>query len=224
MLENEVIERIVSTPLMGLARVANNEHNDYHWTAIDLESSTNPDDLSFLVDEICDSDDEIEIAYRGEQRYVNRLEKVLKDDLPARTKDAVRHDGVLPYRLEIPTPGILNNLQLNETERRFPDPKEIEIKVEAVGLNFRDVMKVIGMYPGNSRHLKWLGDECSGTIVTVGEDVTDYQVGDNVVGMVPYCCRSYATVNQALVFPKPIDHTLEQAATLPIVFLTAHYT
>ena len=103
MLENEVIERIVSTPLMGLARVANNEHNDYHWTAIDLESSTNPDDLSFLVDEICDSDDEIEIAYRGEQRYVNRLEKVLKDDLPARTKDAVRHDGVLPYRLEIPT-------------------------------------------------------------------------------------------------------------------------
>ena len=223
-LENEVIERIVSTPLMGLARVANNEHNDYHWTAIDLESSTNPDDLSFLVDEICDSDDEIEIAYRGEQRYVNRLEKVLKDDLPARTKDAVRHDGVLPYRLEIPTPGILNNLQLNETERRFPDPKEIEIKVEAVGLNFRDVMKVIGMYPGNSRDLKWLGDECSGTIVTVGEDVTDYQVGDNVVGMVPYCCRSYATVNQALVFPKPIDHTFEQAATLPIVFLTAHYT
>ena len=222
--ENEVIERIVSAPLLGLARVANNEHNDYHWTVIDLETSTTPDDLGLLVDEVCSSDDEIEIAYRGEERYVNRLEKVLPDELPARTKDAVRHDGVLPFRLEIPTPGILNNLQLNETERRPPDSMEIEIKVEAVGLNFRDVMKVIGMYPGNSRDLKWLGDECSGTIVAVGKDVTEYQVGDDVVGMVPYCCRSYATVNHALVFPKPTDHTFEQAATLPIVFLTAHYT
>ena len=222
--DTEEIERIVSAPLMGLARVANNEHNEFNWTTIDLESSTTPENLEFLVEEICSADDETEIAYRGDERYVNRLEKILTDEIPARTKEAVRQNGVIPYRLEIPTPGILNNLQLNETDRRTPGVEEIEIKVAAVGLNFRDVMKVIGMYPGNSRDLKWLGDECAGTIVSVGKGVKDYQVGDEVVGMVPYCCRSYATVNKALVFHKPSDLSIEQAATLPIVFLTAHYT
>ncbi len=218
-------ERIASAPLIGLARVANNEHWDYHWTAIDLESSSTPLELEFLVNEICSADDELEIAYRGGERFVNRIEKTVKDEIPARTKDAVRRDGVIPYRLEIPTPGILNNLRLNETERSAPGPQEIEIKVAAVGLNFRDVMKVLGMYPGNSRDLKWLGDECSGTVVSVGEEVKNFQVGDEVIGMmVPYCCRSYAIVNEALVFHKPSKQSFEEAATLPIVFLTAHYT
>ena len=71
--------------------------------------------------------------------------------------------------------------------------------------------------------LKWFGDDFSGTIVKVGSAVKDLKVGDNVVGMAPYCFRSYVTVHRNMVFRMPEKMTFVEAATLPTVFLTSHY-
>ena len=141
--------------------------------------------------------------------------------MPVRTRDAVATDT--QYRLQISTPGILTNLSLNETSRREPGPGEIEISVKAGGINFRDVMKALGMYPGNPIDVRWFGDDFSGTIVKVGEGVHDLKPGDNVAGMAPYCFRGYVTVNRHMVFRKPEHISFVEAATLPTVFLTTHY-
>ena len=117
----------------------------------------------------------------------------------------------------------MNNLVLNETDLSEPGPEEVRIQVAAAGLNFRDVMKAMGIYPGNPEDLKWLGDECSGSVVEVGKNVKDFRVGDEVIAMVPYCFRSFATINHNLVIPKPSRLSFEEAATLPIVFLTTYY-
>ncbi len=221
--EGEILTGIASTPLLGMTRVANNEHEDFRWTVIDLASDGSEDEAQALFEEISSNNEELEVSLRQEGRFVNRLVRKSIEELPVKTRDAIKGNEILSYQLEIPTPGILDNLVLIETERLQPGPEEVQIQVAAAGLNFRDVMKAMGIYPGYSEDLKWFGDECSGTVVSVGDNVTDYKVGDEVIAMVPYCFRSFATIDHNLVIPKPSRLSFEEAATLPIVYLTTHY-
>ena len=50
-------------------------------------------------------------------------------------------------------------------ERKRPGPGEVEIEVEASGLNFKDVLNALGLYPGDPGPL---GAECSGRVLEVG--------------------------------------------------------
>ncbi len=223
-LRGESLPGLASAPITGLLRVANNEQAEFTWSQIDLDPNPNEFEIRDLTEEILLSDKEHEIGFRGNYRYGRRVYRVKAEDLPSRTRNAVLEDGtVLPYRLQIDKPGILTNLSLNETTRRDPDGDEIEIQIKAGGINFRDVMKALGIYPGNPVDLKWFGDDFSGTVVKVGENVKDLAVGDNVVGMAPYCFRSYVTVHRDMVFRKPDTMSHVEAATLPTVFLTTHY-
>lgn len=223
-IRGEAIPHLASAPVTGLLRVANNEHPEYLWAQIDLDPNENEFEMEDLLAELRLTKDEHEIAFRGNSRLVRRVHRIKSEDLPPRTQNAVQEDGtVLPYRLQIDKPGILTNLSLNETTRRDPDPDEIEIQIKAGGINFRDVMKALGIYPGNPVDLKWFGDDFSGTVVSVGSNVKDLKPGDNVVGMAPYCFRSYVTVHRNMVFRKPDTMSHVEAATLPTVFLTTHY-
>ena len=68
--------------------------------------------------------------------------------------------------------------------RRAPGPGEVEIEVHAGGLNFRDVLNVLDMYPGE---VGAPGNECAGKVVAVGEGVGHFQVGDSVVAIADAC-------------------------------------
>uniref|UniRef100_UPI001CEDE05C alcohol dehydrogenase catalytic domain-containing protein n=1 Tax=Streptomyces sp. HPF1205 TaxID=2873262 RepID=UPI001CEDE05C len=54
------------------------------------------------------------------------------------------------------------------------------VAVRAAGVNFRDVLSALGMYPGPAG---LLGGEGSGVVVEVGPGVSDLTVGDRVLGM-----------------------------------------
>ena len=222
--EESPLTGLASAPITGFLRVANNESAEFAWIQIDLDPDKPETELEDLTAEILHTDGEHEVAFRGNGRYVRRVHRVKSDELPPRLRNAVQEDGtVLPYRLQIDKPGMLTNLSLNETSRREPGADEIEIQVKAGGINFRDVMKALGIYPGNPVDLKWFGDDFSGTVVKVGSNVKDLEPGDDVVGMAPYCFRSYVTVHRDLVFRKADTMSHVEAATLPTVFLTTHY-
>ncbi len=223
--EGQALTGLASAPLTGLLRVANNEQPDFVWTQIDLDPEANAHEIEDLTAEIrLGGREEHEIAFRGNGRYVRRVHRTKSEILPPRKRNAVGKDGsVTPYRLQIDKPGILTNLSLNETQRRAPEADEIEVLVKAGGINFRDVMKALGIYPGQPVDLKWFGDDFSGTVIRVGSAVTDLKPGDDVVGMAPYCFRSHVTVNRKMVFRKPETMSFTDAATLPTVFLTSHY-
>ncbi|MEZ4584349.1 MAG: alcohol dehydrogenase catalytic domain-containing protein [Caldilineaceae bacterium] len=181
-------------------------------------------EIADLLDELILDDGEVEVAYRDGRRYVNRLHRTTPDEFPLRQQNALQLDGsVLPYRLEIDKAGVLTDLRLNATTRRTPGPEEIEILVKAGGVNFRDVMKALGIYPGNPIDLKWFGDDVAGVVIAVGENVTSIRPGDRVGGLTAYSFRAYATLHQNLCFKLPDGISFEEAATLPTVFLTAHY-
>ncbi|MCB1235640.1 MAG: amino acid adenylation domain-containing protein [Verrucomicrobiae bacterium] len=218
------ISGLASAPLTGFLRVANNEKPEFGWHQIDLDPASGEFEIADLTDELLLADGEHEVAFRGAHRHVRRVHRVKSEELPPLTRNAIQPDGsALPYRLQIDKPGILTNLSLNETARREPGPDEIEVRVKAGGINFRDVMKALGMYPGNPVDLKWFGDDFSGEVVRVGSSVDDLKPGDSVVGMAPYCFRGHVTVHRRLVFRKAESMTHVEAATLPTVFLTAHY-
>lgn len=215
---------LVSSPLVGLVRVASNEYPNYRWSMIDLDREQSPDEIENLAMEIKGGQDEVEVAYRHGRRYASQLRQVHSDDLPRATRNAVQPDGSrVPYRLQADRPGVLASLTLRETQRREPGPDDVEVRVKAGGINFRDAMKAVGVYPGNPIDLLWFGDDFCGAVERVGANVPHLKAGDVVAGMSPYCFRAYTTVDHRMVFAKPSQMSVEDAATLPTVFLTAYY-
>jgi len=215
---------LVSSTLVGFLRVANNEVPQFRWTLVDLDPNPDKLEIDALLNEITVGSGEREVALRKRQRLVNRLRPVREDELTLRSRNAVDPNGrIAPYRLQTSKPGILTRLSLNETHRTDPHADEIEVRVMAGGINFRDLMKAMGMYPGNPVDLLWFGDDFSGVVERVGSNVRDLAPGDRVTGLAPYCFRSFVTVHHRMVFRLPKQMSFTDAATLPTVFLTAHY-
>jgi len=116
--------------------------------------------------------------------------------------------------------GTLENLALEWAPRRPPGSGEVEIRVAASSLNFRDVLNALGMYPGDPGPL---GNEVSGTISAVGAQVDDLAVGDEVVALCDGGFATHVTTSAALVVSKPSALPADVAASTPIAFLTALY-
>src|SRR5262249_19920036 len=119
--------------------------------------------------------------------------------------------------------GTLDGLTLHRRPRRSPGPGEIEIEVVAAGLNFSDVMKALGIYPGLAEGPITLGIECSGKVTTVGDGVSGVHIGDEVVAVAPCSFGSHVLARAELVVLKPACISFEEAVTLPIAYLTASY-
>ena len=196
--------------LWGLGNVIALEQPSLSCARIDLD----PSDLngSVLFDNIWEADEEDQIAWRDGKRYVARL---VHGQVNASMQKENR-----PVELRIEARGVLDNLSLQPCERHHPDANQIEIEVHATGLNFRDVLNVLGMYPGDAGPL---GSECAGTVTAVGEDVSDFEIGDEVIALTNHGFSSYVTVPSIFAVRKPSSLSFEESASIPIAFLTADY-
>src|SRR5262249_24326691 len=211
---------VAQAPLWGLGRVVAYEYSGVRCTSVDLGPRGEGEEIDSLFHELWNEDHEDQVALRGQARHVRRLVRGSSEGRVERTRMAV---GDKPFRLEIATPGILETLMLRATTRRVPGPGEVEIQVAAAGLNFRRVMKAMGVYRSEPGEPLWLGDECAGRIVAVGEGVADLRIGDEVVAIAPACFGALASTRAAFVVPKPAHLGFEEAATIPVAFLTAYY-
>ena len=84
------------------------------------------------------------------------------------------------HRLHKGGDGTLEGLHLAPLSLGPPAPGEVQVEVQAAGLNYRDVLNVLGMYPGDAG---LLGGELSGRVTAVRRRVTGLQVGDEVMGL-----------------------------------------
>ncbi len=126
-----------------------------------------------------------------------------------------------PVQLEIGARGTLQHLAWQPSSSRAPAAGEVEIRVHATGLNFKDVLNTLGMYPGDAGPL---GGECAGEVVSVGAGVSGVAVGERVAAIAPGAFRSYVTAPAELVVPLPTDMSYATGASIPIAFVTAAYT
>ncbi|WNE94539.1 SDR family NAD(P)-dependent oxidoreductase [Streptomyces luomodiensis] len=99
-------------------------------------------------------------------------------------------------------------------------PGEVRIAVHAAGMNFRDALIVVGMYPGGG---VFRGSEGAGVVVDIGPEVTGLAVGDRVMGLFEGAFGPWAVADARMVVPIPEGWSFRQAAAVPVVFLTAWY-
>ncbi len=206
--------------LWGLRQVITLEHPDLACTCLDFEAELALEDEQILLAEVRSPDGEDQIAYRQGNRYVPRL-------LPAQAASPLNQ----LIQLKIDQYGSLDRLKLVPLLRCSPAADEVEIQVQAAGVNFRDVLNALGMLQAYLEQMGLtdataipFGGECAGTIVARGEAVTDLQVGDEVVAAFALgSLASYVRVKASFVVPKPKFLSFTEAATIPSTFLTAYY-
>ncbi|MBE7384659.1 MAG: SDR family NAD(P)-dependent oxidoreductase [Leptolyngbya sp. SIO1E4] len=124
--------------------------------------------------------------------------------------------------LNISRPGRLHTLRFQPTERQRPGPGEVEIEVAATGLNFMEVLVALGLLPIPADMAFSFGLECAGRVSALGEGVEGFEVGDEVIALGTSCFSRFMTTSSQLVAPKPDHLSLEEAATIPIAFVTAY--
>jgi len=215
----DTLPGLAAAPLWGLAKGVAHEHPELACTCVDLDPQAEPESaLARLWQELCAPDGEREIAWRADTRRVQRLARFE----PERDAAAPRVPTGT-WRLEVSRPGSLERVRPCAVTRRAPQAEEVEIRVRAAGLNFKDVLLALGVVPGRQTRDLALGAECAGEVTRVGAAVEGLSPGDPVVAVAEGSLGSFVTAPAALVARKPDALSFAQAATLPIVFMTAHY-
>ncbi|MGV0809598.1 SDR family NAD(P)-dependent oxidoreductase [Mycolicibacterium setense] len=184
----------------GLVRSAQSEHPG-RLVLIDIDSHSTPDWASLVAT------DQPQIVVRHNRAHTPQL-------------SAAPTTPIGPWRLTVENRGSLDGLSLIGSGNDRPlKPHEIRLHVGAVGLNFRDVLIALNMYPGDAP----LGSEAAGTVLEVGRDVTGVSPGDRVMGLIPDCIGSIAIADHGMVVLMPDSFSFEQAAAIPVAYLTAFY-
>lgn len=207
------------TPLWGLARTISLELPKFRCSSIDLAAQPEPGEVAHLCREVLADGVETQIAFRSDKRWVARLARYIQGSVNRQRLPAPGE----AFRLEMSAPGILDHLCLTATERAELAPEEVEIRVHSAGLNFLDVLSALGLRPDQTDAELILGMECAGTVTQVGKNVTNIHVGDDVLAVAPHSISNYTRTLARLITPKPAHLSFQEAATVPIAYLTAYY-
>ncbi|WP_434739545.1 SDR family NAD(P)-dependent oxidoreductase [Micromonospora sp. SH-82] len=98
-------------------------------------------------------------------------------------------------------------------------PEEVRVAVRATGVNFRDVLLALGMYPEPAE----MGTEAAGVVTEVGSGVQRFTPGQTVTGLFQGAFGPVAVTDHRLLTPVPDGWRAVDAAAVPIAFTTAHY-
>ncbi|GAA0445782.1 type I polyketide synthase [Streptomyces olivaceiscleroticus] len=209
-----------SATLWGFGQALWHEYPSYRVTLIDLPGGKGDaaEDTDRLLDEWLARDaGEFQVAYRSGLRHVRRLYPLD----PARRPDTA-------VRLAIKEYGSFAGLRPEPVEAEPPTGDRIQVAVHAAGLNFKDVLNVLGLLrqyaeeTGVPYRPQPLGFECAGTVVAAGPDAS-FGPGDEVVVNALGCMAGTLTVSSELAVRKPARITMAEAAGVPSVFVTAHH-
>jgi polyketide synthase 12 len=158
---------------------------------------------------------EPQLALRCGEVRVPRLAGAYGDELLASPRDT------RAWRLEAERRGTFEGLELiRSPEAEMPlGSGQIRVGVRAAGLNFRDVLVTLGVYPGEAS----IGGEGAGVVLEAGPGVNGLTPGDRVLGLLDGAIGSTAVTDSRLVVRVPDGWSFTQAASVPIAFATAYY-
>jgi NADPH:quinone reductase-like Zn-dependent oxidoreductase len=114
-------------------------------------------------------------------------------------------------------------LQVQERPDPVAGPGEIRIAVKAAGINFADLLARTGMYPDAPKTPCVVGYEVAGVVDSIGEGVTEYQLGDRVIGGTKFGGYSELVVSKVGdTLPLADGLSFEQGAAIPVNYGTAY--
>jgi NADPH:quinone reductase-like Zn-dependent oxidoreductase/NADP-dependent 3-hydroxy acid dehydrogenase YdfG len=168
-----------------------------------------------LVDAV-DEEAVLDVVATGEPQVAVRGDRLLVPR--ARRMHAMPTPPERDWRLTAGNGGSLDDLAAVARPGDSLAAGQVRVAVRANGLNFRDAMLALGMYPGRAD----LGTEGAGVVLAVGDGVTRLGPGDRVMGLITGI-GPVAETDQRLLTPIPAGLSFAQAAAIPAAFLTAVY-
>jgi NADPH:quinone reductase-like Zn-dependent oxidoreductase/acyl carrier protein len=207
----------------GLARVVMTERPALRTRLLDVAAAP----LSVIVHALRATDGEEETALRGDARLALRHARGALENTARRA--VVREQPIAqePLELVVAEQGKLDSLAWRPATRRAPGAGEIELEVEAAALNFKDVLKAMGLLSSTALERTYLGTglgmEAAGRVVRVGPGVSGFRVGDSVHAYVGGALRTHLTVDTRFATQRAPGHGAAEASSY-FVFATAWYS
>ena len=210
---------VEAAALTGLRRVLANEAAQIATRLIRLDTDLPIEAAAdHAAIELLRTDAEQEVRWTAQGRSVPRVRRGLPSTRGSKP------DGL---RLAIERPGLLDSLGWAEMTPAAPGAGEISIKVEAAGLNFRDVMWAMGLLPDEALLDGFAGPtmglECAGIVTAIGAGVEGFAVGDRVMAFAPASLSTETVTAAHAVMRMPAGMSFAAAATVPVAFLTTIY-
>ncbi|KAI1820011.1 BcPKS1, polyketide synthase [Xylaria intraflava] len=212
----------------GFARALCTENPNRPFITLNFESVGL--EAEFYAQHICQVisgslSNELEYVERNNTLLIGRVfeSQKLNHEVHSKTRPTVQHQPASqsgPLAMTIVNPGLLDSFYWEE-DIKYSEPlamDEIEIAVEALGVNFRDVFVALGRYDDT------FGLECAGTITRVGTHCQGFQIGDRVCAATIGCGRTHARCHYQLAVNIPNDMTVMEAASLPVTGITAYHS
>jgi acyl transferase domain-containing protein/NADPH:quinone reductase-like Zn-dependent oxidoreductase/acyl carrier protein len=212
-------------PLLALGRGLATEAPEYTLRMIDADAEALARPAA-LAARILGHTEEVEVALRGPRVFAPRLGKREAEDFDPTLLTVPAEDSRVNFHATMRAPGVIDELELNEIPLEPLGETEVRVRIRAVGLNFRDVMAVTGLLPREAEREpahRHLGLEFGAVVEEVGAKVTGFAPGDRVMGLGRRCLQRFMTVDPNVLTRLPEAISLEQAATIPSAFATAHY-
>lgn len=211
---SEDVADLGQAAIWGLLRTAQAE-NPGQISLVDLDDWSHAD---VAVDEALRRD-ESQLALREGVCFAPRLARPADE----RVGSAQLVEASATWRLSTLGNGTLDsrNVYLRpwpESDRAL-ESGEVRIGLRCTGVNFRDVLTALGVYPDPDADV---GGEGAGVVLEVADDVVRFAPGDRVMGMF-YGAGSVVVADHRMVAPIPSGWSYAQAAAVPAVFLTAYY-
>ncbi|OMC04438.1 polyketide synthase [Mycobacterium sp. NS-7484] len=198
----------VQSALWGFGRTTINEEPALRAKLVDVDGS--PEAVQMLATLLATPVDEPEIAMRQGKLLASRL-------LPWARSGHLTVPRGGDYVLAPTERGAIDNLRITEKDVPAPDEGYVQVRVEAAGLNFRDVLNVLGLYPGDPGPI---GGDFAGIVTQLGEGVTGVDVGQRVYGSMQGAFSSRFNAPAQFLAPIPDGISAVEAATIPAAALT----
>ncbi|TXS35517.1 alcohol dehydrogenase catalytic domain-containing protein, partial [Streptomyces sp. t39] len=197
----------------GLLRSAQSEHPD---RILLVDVHRDPDlDLIPEADLSGDEPDWGALLETGEPQLAVREGELFAPRLGA--APAVADDA---WRLAVARKGSLDGVQVAPGDARRTDRQpHLAGGERTAGVNFRDVLIALGLYPQEAP----LGAEAAGVVLETGADVTDLAPGDRVFGIVMDSFGPVAVAHAGLLARIPDAWSFTEAASVPVAYATAYY-
>jgi len=120
--------------------------------------------------------------------------------------------------------GSTSNLKVVTESLETPKSNEVQVAVKAIGLNFADVFAIHGLYSAAPKDSFVPGLEFSGDIISVGDSVSDFNIGDRIMGVTRFGgYASHLNIDDGHIVKLADDWTYEEGASYLVQGLTAYY-
>ncbi|MCJ1358943.1 MAG: hypothetical protein MMC33_008943 [Icmadophila ericetorum] len=217
--------------VMGLSRCVRSEDNNRRFITLALESAeteTVAKNVTKIVESTFYTEPEqceTEYEERDGRLCINRVVEdnslndfVCSKMMPQEAQNQPFEEQGRALTLKANSEGLLDSMEyVSDAEVELPlSPDEVEVKVKAVGVNFKDVLIALGrLYEGG------LGNECAGVVTRVGSEA-DFVPGDRVCVCALGTYKTYVRSKVPMVFKIPTTMSYCEAAAFPVVYTTAY--